>query len=137
MKIKKYSFQSHGDERGQLIAIESLIDIPFKIKRIYYMYDTVKGVTRGYHAHKNLQQILLCVSGKCKITLDDGYERQDVILDKPYHGLYLSNNIWREMSDFSSDAVLLVLASEYYDENDYIRNYDEFLDFVKIERKEK
>jgi len=130
MEIKKYTFQIHGDNRGQLVAIEEFSDIPFAIKRVYYMYDTTKGVRRGYHAHKNLQQILICVKGNCKILLDDGTEKQEILLDKPYEGLYIANNIWREMFDFSEDAVLMVLASEKYDEADYIRNYNDFLTFV-------
>lgn len=131
MQVKKYLFQPHGDERGQLVALEEFKDIPFQIRRVYYMYDTVDGVTRGSHAHKCLQQILICIHGSCKIRLNDGCEEQIVLLDKPYDGLYISNNMWREMFDFSPDAVLLVLASEVYDESDYIRDYDEFLKFSK------
>ena len=100
--------------------------------KTYYTYlVTVDGVTRGSHAHKCLQQILICIHGSCKIRLNDGCEEQIVLLDKPYDGLYISNNMWREMFDFSPDAVLLVLASEVYDESDYIRDYDEFLKFSK------
>lgn len=131
MQIIKYMFQQHGDERGQLVALEEMKDIPFQIKRVYYMYDTGEGVHRGYHAHKSLEQILICIHGSCKILLDDGNEKEVVTLDKPYEGLYVSNVMWREMYDFSSDAVLMVLASEYYDEADYIRNYEDFLDYVK------
>lgn len=130
MQIVKYRFKPHGDERGQLIALEEMIDIPFLIRRVYYMYDTVEGVTRGYHAHKSLQQILVCVHGSCKIRLDDGKEVQVVTLDRPNEGLYVSNVVWREMFDFSPDAVLMVLASDLYDEADYIRSYDEFLSFI-------
>lgn len=130
MKIKKYIFKPHGDERGQLVAIEQFKHIPFKIKRVYYIYDTKEGIRRGFHAHKSLEQILICVKGNCKILLDDGKEKETVLLDKPNEGLYISNNIWREMFDFSPDAVLLVLASELYDENDYIRDYDKFLKFL-------
>ena len=130
MQVVKYVFQPHGDERGQLIALEEFKDIPFRIKRVYYMYDTAKGVTRGFHAHKKLQQILICIHGSCKIRLDNGKEKKVVPLEKPYEGLYIANNMWREMFDFSPDAVLMVLASEIYDETDYIRNYDEFLKFV-------
>ena len=130
MQITKYIFKSHGDERGQLIALEEMKNIPFVIKRVYYMYDTVQGVTRGYHAHKSLQQILICVHGSCKIRLDDGKEKKVVTLNSPDEGLYVSNVIWREMFDFSPDAVLMVLASELYDEDDYIRNYDEFLSYI-------
>jgi len=127
MQVIKYAFQQHGDDRGQLVALEELKDIPFAIKRVYYMYDTGEGVRRGYHAHKNLEQILICIHGSCKILLDNGEEKKVVILEKPYEGLYISNEMWREMYDFSSDAVLLVLASDYYDEEDYIRDYNTFL----------
>ena len=132
MQIEKYVFQQHGDERGQLVALEEHKDIPFEIKRVYYMYDTGKGVTRGQHAHKSLEQILICIHGSCKLMLDNGKEKKIVSLEKPYEGLYISNNIWREMYDFSSDAVLMVLASDVYKEEDYIRNYDEFLKFVNM-----
>ena len=130
MPVIKYLFQPHGDERGQLIAVEEGKDIPFEIKRIYYMYDTVEGVVRGHHAHKTLEQILICVHGSCKIRLDNGREKKVVALEKPYEGLYVSNNMWREMYDFSSDAVLMVLASELYIEDDYIRDYEEFVQYV-------
>lgn len=131
MQVIKYVFQPHGDDRGQLVALEEFKDIPFRVKRVYYMYDTADGVTRGFHAHKCLQQILICIHGSCKIRLDNGKEKKVVPLEKPYEGLYVSNNMWREMFDFSQDAVLMVLASELYDESDYIRDYDEFLEFVK------
>lgn len=130
MQIKKFDFQPHGDERGQLVALEEFNDIPFAIKRVYYMYDTGIGVIRGNHAHRKLQQVLICVHGSCRITLDDGSEKKDIILKKPNEGVYLPNLIWREMYDFSPDAVLLVLASEPYDDNDYIRDYSEFLSCV-------
>ena len=130
MQVIKYVFQPHGDDRGQLIALEEFKDIPFRIKRVYYMYGTAEGVTRGYHAHKTLQQILICIHGSCKILLDNGKEKKVVSLEKPYEGLYISNDMWREMYDFSNDAVLMVLASEQYCEDDYIRDYDEFLKFV-------
>ncbi|MBP5582016.1 MAG: WxcM-like domain-containing protein [Ruminococcus sp.] len=134
MQVVTVRFQPHGDDRGQLIALEESKEIPFHVKRVYYIYDTKSGVRRGFHAHKKLEQILVCVHGSCKIMLDDGEERADVLLDKPYEGLYISNDTWREMYDFSSDAVLLVLASELYDESDYIRNYDEFLKFVRAKK---
>ena len=135
MQVIKYVFQPHGDERGQLVALEEFKDIPFKIKRVYYMYDTLPDVTRGYHAHKNLKQILICIHGSCKIKLDNGKEQKIVPLEKPYEGLYVDNNMWREMYDFSDDAVLMVLASDLYNEDDYIRDYDEFLKFVKQNKK--
>ena len=131
MQTVKYTFQPHGDDRGQLISLEEYNDIPFRIKRVYFMYDTEEGVIRGNHAHKKLQQILVCIHGSCKIRLDNGKEKKVVVLEKPYEGLYVSNDMWREMYDFSKDAVLLVFASEIYDEEDYIRDYDEFLQYVK------
>lgn len=136
MLAVKYMFQPHGDDRGQLVALEEYKDIPFEIKRVYYMYDTGEGIRRGFHAHKKLKQILICVNGSCKIHLDNGKEQKEVLLEKPYEGLYIDNDMWREMYDFSPDAVLMVLASEYYDESDYIRDYDEFLNFVNMKRKE-
>ena len=134
MQVVKYVFQPHGDDRGQLVALEEMKDIPFRIKRVYYMYDTIEGVRRGFHAHKCLEQILVPIHGSCKIHLDDGTETAEVVLDKPFEGLYISNAVWREMYDFSPDAVLMVLASEYYDEKDYIRNYDEFLKYIGKEK---
>ncbi|MBO5261300.1 MAG: WxcM-like domain-containing protein [Coprococcus sp.] len=131
MQTIKYTFQPHGDERGQLVALEEYNDIPFRIKRVYFMYDTIPGVVRGKHAHKSLQQILVCVHGSCKIRLDNGKEKKVVSLEKPYEGLYVANDMWREMYDFSPDAVLMVFASEVYDESDYIRDYDEFLEYIK------
>lgn len=127
MQIIKYAFQQHGDDRGMLVALEQYADIPFEIKRVYYMYDTKKGVCRGFHAHKSLEQILVCIHGSCKVLLDNGTEKKTVSLERPYEGLYVANNMWREMYDFSADAVLLVLASEAYREEDYIRDYEEFL----------
>lgn len=130
MQIVKYMFQPHGDDRGQLVAIEEYKDIPFEIKRVYFMYDTDTKVTRGFHAHKSLEQILFCVHGSCKVRLDNGVEKKIVSLERPYEGLYISASMWREMYDFSEDAVLMVLASELYNESDYIRDYDEFKKYV-------
>ena len=134
MQVVKYMFQPHGDDRGQLIALEEYSNIPFEIKRVYYMYDTKEGVHRGFHAHKNLQQILVCIHGSCKVLMDNGREKKVVPLEKPYEGLYIPNDIWREMYDFSPDAVLVVFASDYYKEEDYIRDYDTFLKMVGAER---
>lgn len=124
--VKKYKFLPHGDSRGMLVAIEENREIPFDIKRVYYIYNTNDNIARGFHAHRQLQQMLICVHGSCKVVLDDGYNRETVLLNDPSEGLYIANDIWREMYDFSTDAVLLVLASELYDEADYIRNYDDF-----------
>lgn len=137
MEVIKYHFPPHGDDRGQLIAIEERKDLPFSIKRVYYIYDTLPDVRRGFHAHRNLQQILICVSGSCKIHLDDGHSTAEVTLDKPSEGLYISNDTWREMYDFSQGAVLLVLASEHYDEADYIRNYDDFIRMIQSKEEHK
>ena len=126
MHVVKYVFQQHGDERGMLVALEECKDIPFEIKRVYYLYDTKKEVRRGFHAHRSLEQILICIHGSCRVLLDNGAEKKTVSLEKPYEGLYIANDIWREMYDFSPDAVLLVLASDFYREEDYIRDYETF-----------
>lgn len=131
MQVNVVELDEHGDNRGTLIALEQNKNIPFEIKRVYYMFDTKPGVRRGYHAHKCLKQILICVHGECKILLDNGHEQEIVHLDRPNKGLIVESNMWREMFDFSEDAVLMVLASELYDEDDYIRNYDNFLKYVK------
>lgn len=127
MQIVKYMFQPHGDDRGMLVSLEEFNDIPFRIKRVFYMYDTLPDVVRGSHAHRTLQQILVCIHGSCKVKMDNGKETKVVPLEKPYEGLFMDVNIWAEMYDFSPDAVLLVLASDIYDESEYIRDYDEFL----------
>ena len=129
MKIRK--FEIKGDNRGSLIALEANIDIPFDIKRVYYIFGTKEGVVRGLHAHKTLKQILICVSGSCTIVLDDGGMREEVVLEDASVGLEVGPRVWREMKCFSSDAVLLVVASDYYNEDDYIRDYNEFLQYLK------
>lgn len=136
MHVIKYVFQQHGDERGMLVALEELKDIPFEIKRVYYMYDTKENVHRGFHAHKSLEQILICIHGSCKILMDNGIEKKVVSLEKPYEGLYIANDIWREMYDFSADAVLMVLASDFYKEEDYIRDYDVFKKMIGEKKNE-
>lgn len=133
-EFKSINFEIKGDSRGSLIAIENNKNIPFEIKRVYYIFDTKQGVERGFHAHLNLQQILIAVSGSCDIVLDNGNEKnneQIITLNNPNQGLYISGLIWHKMINFSSDCVLLVLASDLYSERDYIRNYDEFLEVVK------
>lgn len=120
-----------GDDRGSLVAIEALDTIPFAMKRVYYIFNTSAAEARGFHAHYQLQQLAICVSGKCRMVLDDGVDREEVWLDSPSKGLLIGDLVWREMHDFSDDCVLLVLASEHYDEADYIRDYDEFLKRVK------
>lgn len=127
MEIKLIPLQAYGDERGSLVALEEAKNIPFSIKRVYYMFDTKENVTRGYHAHRNLKQVAIALKGSCKFILDDAVERREVILNDPAYGLLLESVIWREITDFSDDCVLMVLADQYYDESDYIRNYDQFL----------
>lgn len=118
-----------GDERGSLIALEANKNIPFDIKRVYYIFATQMGVRRGLHAHKKLNQVAVCVTGSCKFLLDDGYTRQVLELNTPNRGLLIKQMVWREMFDFSPDCVLMVLADAYYDEGDYIRDYDQFIQF--------
>jgi len=115
------------DSRGNLTFIEGESTIPFPIQRVYYLYDVPGGAQRGGHAHKNLKQIIIAASGSFDIHLDDGYRQQTVSLNRSYYGLYMKNMVWREITNFSSGAFCLVLASRHYDESDYIRNYDDFL----------
>lgn len=115
-----------GDDRGSLISLEGNKNIPFSIKRVYYIFGTQQQTVRGRHSHPNLQQVVVCVSGSCKFMLDDGSEKQIIELNTPSKGLFIGENIWREMYDFSPDCVLMVLANEHYNENEYVRNYEEF-----------
>lgn len=125
--IKLIDLPFLGDERGGLVSVEGQSSIPFDIKRVYYIYRTASDVSRGYHAHKDLKQVAICVSGSCKMILDNGSDREEILLDTPTKGLLIESMVWREMHDFSDDCVLLVLASEHYDESDYIRDYQEFM----------
>lgn len=131
--IKMIDFPGLGDDRGELISLEIGQEkiVPFDIKRVYYIYRTSQGVSRGYHAHKNLKQVAICVSGQCRMILDDAHNREEVMLDTPTKGLVIESMVWREMHDFSEDCVLLVLASEHYDESDYIRDYQDFIGGAK------
>ena len=128
--IKIISFKPLGDERGSLVALEGNKNVPFDIKRVYYIFGTKKGVSRGFHAHRNLKQVVVCVTGSCRFVLDNGKSREEIILDSAMIGLVIEDLTWREMHDFSQDCVLLVLASEHYDEADYIRDYDDFKEKV-------
>ena len=116
---------------GYLTFFEGEHDLPFPIRRIYYIHGTAQGVQRGGHAHRALRQMLFCPYGSILIKLDDGREKAEVLLDRPEKGLILGNGLWREMLWNQTDSVLCVAASEYYDERDYIRNYDDFLAYVK------
>ena len=131
MEIKFYDLQIRGDDRGSLVVVEAKKDIPFEIKRVYYIFATKMDVRRGFHAHKELEQIAVCVAGSCKFHLDDGKETVEVLLDSPAKGLYVGKMIWREMYDFTPDCVLMVLASQYYIESDYIRSYKAFEECLK------
>ena len=115
-----------SDPRGNLTPVEGGEDIPFEIKRVYYLYDVPGGQSRGGHAHKELQQLIVAANGSFTITLDDGTNKKSFTLNRPYQGLLIVPGIWRVLDDFSSGAVLLCLASEHYVEDDYIRNYREF-----------
>lgn len=118
----------HVDPRGSLVALEGgSSNVPFQIRRVYYIYGADPAVERGFHAHKQLRQLMICTSGACTVTLDDGKLRHNYRLDEPALGLFVDRMVWREMRDFSQDCVLLVLASEPYNREDYIFSYDEFL----------
>jgi hypothetical protein len=125
-RIRIIDFPIVHEPRGNLSFIEGERQIPFPIKRVYYLYDVPGGAVRGGHAHKDLQQVVIALSGSFDVVLDDGKERQKVSLNRSYHGLYLPNMVWRELENFSSGAVCLVLASEIYLEEDYIRDIGEF-----------
>jgi oxalate decarboxylase/phosphoglucose isomerase-like protein (cupin superfamily) len=117
---------------GNITPINNSVEIPFDVKRIYYLYDIPAGETRGAHGHKNLEQMIIAASGSFDITLDDGYSKKTVQLNKPYMALHVRPGIWRDITNFSSGAICLVLASHLYDEMDYIREYEDFKQFKKI-----
>lgn len=119
-----------GDKRGKLVALESHKNIPFEIKRVYYIYDTSSEQMRGKHAHQNLEQLYIAINGRCEVILDNGKSQESVCLESPDMGLYIGKNIWREIK-FFDDCKLMVLASDYYDENEYIRDYEEFLKMIR------
>ena len=123
----------HSQRKGNISVVENNITVPFATKRIYYLYDVPGGETRGGHAHKNLYQLIIAASGSFTVTLDDGNVKRTFMLNRPYQGLLVKPGIWRTLDDFSSGSVCLVLASEVYDESDYIRTYDEFLKYRGIQ----
>ena len=122
------------DPRGNLTVAEGLKNVPFHINRVYWVYDVPGGESRGGHAHKECKEFIIAVSGSFTVTLDDGTRRHTYLLNHPYQGLLVDTGIWRTLDDFSSGAVCLVIASELYDEDDYIREYDDFIDYVKCSR---
>jgi dTDP-4-dehydrorhamnose 3,5-epimerase-like enzyme len=127
VEYKVLNFVVHGNHQGSLVALEKGADFPFEIKRVYYIWNTDEKVVRGKHAHRKLEQVIVCTSGSCDFILDNGTEREIVHLDNPAQGLYIKNNIWREFTNFSKDCVVMVLASEHYTEEDYVRDYATFL----------
>ena len=129
--VQWISFPPLGDDRGSLVALEGEKTVPFAIQRVYYLFGTKLDVSRGFHVHKKLQQVAVCVTGRCRMVLDDGQKREEVWLDSSIKGISLPPMVWHEMHDFSPDCVLLVLASEHYDEADYIRDYEDFLRLSK------
>mgnify|MGYP000880127972 CR=1 FL=1 len=127
---KLLEFDIKGDKTGSLVSLEQNKNIPFDIKRVYYIFNTKEQVRRGFHAHKNLQQVIIATSGSCKIAIDNGEKKEVMSLSTPNIGLLLQDVVWREMYDFSNDCVLMVLADNHYDEDDYIRNYKLFKNLV-------
>ena len=120
------------DPRGNLTVAEANKNIPFDIKRVYWLYDVPGGECRGGHAHKQIKEILIAVSGSFHVTLDTGKEKQTFLLNHPYQGLLIDTRTWRTLDDFSSGAVCVVLASDFYDENDYIYDYNDFLQYINV-----
>lgn len=121
----------HSDRKGNITVVENEKDVPFEIHRTYYLYDVPGGESRGAHAHKELSQLIVAASGSFTVTLDDGKVKRSFLLNRPYQGLLVVPGIWRDLIDFSSGSVCLVLASHEYDEADYIRDYNDFLKFKK------
>ena len=124
---RKLQFPDLGDERGKLVVAEGELDIPFSIKRVFYMYGSDDTVIRGQHANRESEFVLINVAGSSKVMITDGENREIVELKRPMEGVFIPRMIWKEMYDFSPDSVLLVLASTHYDGNEYIRDYDEYL----------
>lgn len=121
----------HSDRKGNLTVVQNGNTLPFDVKRVYYLYDVPGGEERGAHAHRKLSQLIIAASGSFTITLDDGNCKRSYFLNRPYQGLYVKPGIWRELTDFSSGAVCMVLASDVYIKEDYIRDYEEFLNYRK------
>lgn len=119
----------HSERKGNLSVVRNGMTVPFEVKRVYYLYDVPGGESRGGHAHKNLRQLIIAASGSFNVTLDDGNVKRTFSLNRPYQGLYVVPGIWRTLDDFSSGAVCMVLASMEYSEEDYIRDYEEYIDF--------
>lgn len=131
-EVKMLEFPQHGDDRGHLVVVEGGKDIPFEIKRMFYIFGSDADVVRGQHANRRTEFVLINVAGKSKVKVKDGEGNEAIFcLNRPHTGVYLPTMVWKDMYDFSEDSVLLVLASEYYDPNEYIRNYDDFVKEIK------
>lgn len=126
------NFDVYGDDRGSLISLEHFKNIPFNIKRVYYIFNTSSGVSRGFHAHINLRQVVIAIKGKCDFHIDEGRGMEVFTLNSPCRGVYIDKLTWREMHNFSDDCILMVLASENYDPSDYITNYEEFKGMANV-----
>ncbi len=137
MDIITYDFNVRGDERGSLVAIEGQRDIPFAVRRVYYIFGTQPGVTRGLHAHRQLQQVMVCLHGSCQLQLDDGRDKKVLYMESTNRGVLIDRMVWHRMNEFSSDCVLLVLADDHYYESDYIRDYREFEELAGAAREER
>lgn len=132
-RVKLIEFSQHGDERGHLVVIESMKDIPFEIKRAFYIYGSDSSVIRGQHANRKSEFVLINVAGTSKVSVKDGAGNAKIFcLDRPHIGIYIPTMVWKDMYDFSEDSVLLVLASEHYDSSEYIRDFSQFVKEVKI-----
>lgn len=125
--IETINFKNLGDNRGSLVVVEGEKTLPFDIKRVYYIFGTKTGVPRGFHAHRNLKQVAVCLAGSCRFILDNGKNKEELILDSPVKGLLVDSLVWHEMHDLSFDCILMVFASDYFEESDYIRDYNLFL----------
>lgn len=124
----------HSDRKGNITVVENGVTLPFDVKRVYYLYDVPAGESRGSHAHKELEQLIVAATGSFRVILDDGQNKRSFFLNRPYQGLNVKPGMWRDLEDFSSGAVCMVLASEVYQAEDYIRDYQEFLKFRNHER---
>lgn len=131
-KYKLLKFNQLGDDRGHLVVAESMKEIPFEIRRIFYIYGTDEGIIRGQHANRKSRFVLINLRGSCKVLIDDGKSKNIITLDQPHIGVYLDRMVWKDMYDFSPDSLLLVLSDEHYDGSEYIRNYDDYLYEIKL-----
>ena len=133
-KVQMLEFSQHGDERGRLVICEGMTDVPFEIKRVFYIYGSDKNVVRGQHANRKSEFVLINVAGTSKVKVKDGEGNEAIFcLNRPHTGIYLPTMVWKDMYDFSPDSVLLCLASTHYDGTEYIRDYDEFVKAIKEE----